>query len=173
MANYEFPTLDPEIAAAARRPPVIEEPALEDRTERARSLSQGEPSRPLMGLPLARLIPQDVHSVMDYGNAGLVASCALMTRDPRAVLASLMLGSSDLGMSLVTDYRLSVAKLIPIETHEAVDHIWGMTAIAAPFVLGYWKTAPKVALVHVMAGVGNIIASLFTDYRAYSRRGRR
>jgi hypothetical protein len=39
----------------------------------------------------------------------------------------------------MTDYRLSVAKVIPIEAHEVIDHAWGLAAIAAPFVLGYWK----------------------------------
>jgi hypothetical protein len=45
-------------------------------------------------------------------------------------------------------------------------------AIAAPFVLGYWKKAPVIAAAHVIAGATTIIASLFTDYRAYSKRRR-
>jgi hypothetical protein len=81
-----------------------------------------------------------------------------------------VLGTAGLGVSAVTDYRLSAAKLVPIEAHEVIDHAWGLAAIAAPFVLGYWKTAPKVAMAHVVAGVGNCIASLVTDYRAYTRR---
>ncbi|MDQ3368543.1 MAG: hypothetical protein M3680_24205 [Myxococcota bacterium] len=121
---------------------------------------------------MARWIPQDVHSVMDYGHSLLVASGARLTTDPRARLASLVLGSAGVGVAAITDYRLSAAKLIPIETHEAIDHLWGLTAIAAAFVLGYWKTAPRVALLHVGAGVGNIIASLVTDYRAWVGRGR-
>jgi hypothetical protein len=93
-----------------------------------------------------------------------------MTDDPRARAASLILGCADVMTSAMTDYRLSVAKVIPIETHEAIDHLWGIAAISAPFVLGYWKTSPRVALTHVIAGVGNILASLVTDYRSY--RGR-
>jgi hypothetical protein len=68
---------------------------------------------------------------------------------------------------------VSVAKLVPIEVHEVADYVWGATAIAAPFLLGYWKTSPKVAIVHIAAGVGSILGSLVTDYRAYTRRGRR
>jgi hypothetical protein len=162
-----FPTVPPEVMEAARRPPIL----VEDETERP--LSKGRPSKPLLGaLPLARLIPQDIHSVMDYVDALSAGSGALMTDDPRAKLASIMLAASGAGVSLMTDYRLSAAKLIPIETHEAIDHLWGLSAIAMPFVLGYWKTSPRVAMTHVMTGLGTIVASLFTDYRAYRGRGR-
>src|SRR4051812_18704175 len=86
------------------------------------TLSQGVPSRPLFGrLPLARLIPQDVHSVMDYVDAATVMAGAL-SRSRRAKMMSLLLGSSGALVSALTDYRLSVAKVIPIEAHEVIDH---------------------------------------------------
>jgi hypothetical protein len=154
-----------------------EMPPLQDteahRTTEERALSHGEPAKPLLGfLPIARWIPQDIHSVADYADGLVTGSCAMMTKDPRAKFASIALASSVVGVSLITDYRLSVAKIVPIEAHEAIDHVWGMTAIAAPFVLGYWKTEPKVALMHIAAGAGTILASLFTDYRSYKRRNR-
>lgn len=136
-------------------------------------LGTGMPSKPLLGfLPIARIIPQDVHSVADYANGLTVGSGALFSDDPRAQVASAVLAASDIVVSLCTDYRLSAVKLIPIEAHEAIDHLWGMSAIAAPFVLGYWKTSPKVALAHVLTGVSTILASLLTDYRAVRGVGR-
>ena len=39
-------------------------------------------------------------------------------------------------------------------------------AIAAPFVLGYYKKDPAIAAIHVMLGASTILVSLFTDYRA-------
>lgn len=136
-----------------------------------RTLSHGEPSKPVLGaLPIARWIPMDVHSMMDYGNAALIAGLATQTRLPEARTASLVLGAAVGSVSLITDYRLSLAKLIPIEVHEVIDHLWGIAAIAAPFVFGYWKRAPKVSLVHVLAGASTIVASLVTDYRAVKRR---
>jgi hypothetical protein len=138
--------------------------------ETERTLSEGAPSRPLFGvLPLSRLIPQDVHSVMDYANGLAAGSGALMTKDPAAFIASIALGAAVTGVSAITDYRLSAAKLLPIEQHEVADHLWGLAAIAAPFVFGYWKRAPRVALMHVIAGAGTIVASLLTDYRSYKR----
>jgi hypothetical protein len=80
-------------------------------------LSQGTPSRPLLGaLPLARLIPQDVHSMLDYANGAATTGLAFGTDCPRARAASLALGTSYTAVSLLTDYRLSVAKVIPIPT---------------------------------------------------------
>jgi len=131
------------------------------------------PSEPLFGaLPLARVVPQDIHSLIDYRNAvgGIVTS--FVADDLSAKVASAALGSSVLGVSLLTDYRLSAAKVIPIEVHEAIDYVWGAAAIAAPFVFGYWKKEPRVAAVHVLFGVTTIFGSLFTDYRAAEGVGR-
>jgi len=131
-------------------------------------LSHGQPSRPLLGaLPLARVIPQDVHSVMDYLDAGAVMTGAALSDCPRARTASLLLGGAGVGVSSLTDYRISLAKVIPIEAHEAIDYLFGISAIAAPFALGYRKTAPLTAAMHVAIGVGTIVTSLLTDYRAY------
>jgi hypothetical protein len=138
------------------------------------TLSQGEPSAPLFGvLPLARLIPQDVHSFMDYVDAAAVGAGALVTKCPKATAASLVLGGSGVTTSALTDYRLSLKKIIPIEAHEVIDYGFGMAAITAPFALGYYKTAPVVATLHVMTGIGVILTSLFTDYRAYTGVGKR
>lgn len=130
--------------------------------------SVGVPSKPLLGrLPLARIVPQDVHSVMDYLDSAGVMAGAVLTSCPKARAASLLIGGAGAGVSSLTDYRLSLAKVIPIEAHEAIDYAFGASAIAAPFVLGYRKTAPLVAALHVAIGAGTILASLFTDYRAY------
>lgn len=150
------------------------EPGDDARVAGERTLSKGTPSRPLLGLPLARLIPQDMHSVMDYANGVSTGMGYFMDDvDDKACLASAILGSSVIGLSLMTDYRLSLAKIVPIEVHETMDYVWGLTAIALPFALGYWKKSPTVALMHVISGAGTILSSLFTDYRAYRRRNNR
>lgn len=161
------PTVSGAVPTTSVRVPMFDE--VEDRT-----LSKGPAARTLLGgLPLARLIPQDVHSIMDYLNGiATGAGVVLHDNDPAAMAASMILGGSIIGVSLMTDYRLSVAKVLPIEVHEGLDYAWGAMAIAAPFVLGYWKTSPTVGLLHVISGAGTIIASLITDYRASRGRGR-
>jgi len=135
--------------------------------------SVGAPSRPLFGkLPLSRVIPQDVHSLMDYADAGGVLSGAFLSDCPKARAASWAIGGSGIVTSALTDYRLSLAKVIPIESHEVVDYSFGLAAILSPFIFGYRKTAPLVAAAHIAIGIGTILASLFTDYRAYRGVGR-
>jgi hypothetical protein len=158
---------------AREMPPLeIDEPLPLAERLQLRKLSVGAPSKPVLGLPLARLIPQDMHSMMDYANGLAAASTTFATDDKAAQLASIVLATTIIGASAITDYRLSVAKLLPIEAHEVADYVWGATAIAAPFMLGYWKSSPKVAIAHVAAGIGTIISSLVTDYRAYSQRSK-
>jgi hypothetical protein len=136
-------------------------------------LPRSMPSRPLLGaLPIARVVPQDIHSVMDYAGGLALAIAGNSARAPSARLAGKVLGGAILGTSLMTDYRLSVAKLIPIEVHEALDYLVGAAAIVAPFALGYYRRSRLTALIHIAVGATDILASLFTDYRAVRGRGR-
>lgn len=130
------------------------------------------PSRPLFGfLPVARVIPQDVHSLLDYTNGFVTLSPAFFSWNFEASAASLALGTSLIGISALTDYRLSLANVIPIEVHEALDYVWGASCIALPFVLGYYKRDPVAAIMHIATGAAMILTSLMTDYRAAKGRG--
>jgi hypothetical protein len=77
-----------------------------------------------------------------------------------------MLGVADASASALTDYRLSLAKVIPIEVHEALDYAVGLGAIAAPFLLGYRRKDRMASWLHIATGLTVIVGSLFTDYRA-------
>ena len=160
-----MPNVDLPIARDVRSliPPSLQRTV---RRSLSRSTDAGVASRPLFGvLPIKRFIPQDVHSLLDYANAFTVASVSLGATSP-ACTAGSVLGLSVLGVSLLTDYRLSVRKLIPIEVHEAIDYVWAISAIAAPFVFGYARKSPVAAIIHIMSGVSTILGSLFTDYRS-------
>jgi hypothetical protein len=131
-------------------------------------LSTGIESQPLLGrLPVRRLIPQDVHSVMDYGGAAAGVASAIIADSAEAKIAGLALAGTVATVSLMTDYKLSAARVIPIEVHEALDYVYGAANIAAPFVLGYAKRDPLASAIQIATGVSVILASMFTDYRAY------
>jgi hypothetical protein len=160
-----MPEVDLPIARDARSliPPTLQ------RTVR-RSLSRGPeagtPAKPLFGvLPIKRFVPQDVHSLLDYAN-GLTVMSVAMGADKPACTAGLALGLAGVGVSLFTDYRLSLRKVIPIEVHEFIDYAWSLAAIASPFVFGYARRSPLSAIVHIAVGVSTILGSMFTDYRA-------
>ncbi len=138
--------------------------------QRDRTLSHGEPAQPLLRvLPVKRWIPQDIHSMLDYANGLSVATGYLTADDDAACWASIGLGAAVIGTSLMTDYRLSALKLVPIRAHETIDYVWGASCIAMPFLFGYWKKSPIAAMTHVLTGAGAILVSLFTDYRSYKQ----
>ncbi|MBX3230832.1 MAG: hypothetical protein KIT84_01335 [Labilithrix sp.] len=125
------------------------------------------PAKPLFGaLPLARVIPQDVHWIGDYLACGAYLTSAVLARTKRGRAMGLLLGLSAFGVSAITDYRLSLAKLISIELHELADHTSGAQAALAPVLLGYAKKDPIASAIQIACGLGTIALSLFTDYRA-------
>ncbi|WP_244237522.1 SPW repeat domain-containing protein [Corallococcus llansteffanensis] len=159
-----------EVQAANPLPPVPPRPERAVQREWRRlvdhSAAAGILSRPLLGrLPLRRVVPQDVHSLLDYAGGAALVAAGLASGGGAAKAAGWVLGGAALGVSLLTDYRLSLTKLIPIEAHEIADYVYGLGAVAAPFVLGYAKRRPAVAAVHVLVGLSAVVASLFTDYR--------
>jgi hypothetical protein len=141
---------------------------LEDKVEHSK-FSRGTPSESLLGLPLKRLIPQDIHTVADHAVALTNVVAAQCAETATAKVLALSLAGSAMGVSLLTDYRLSAAKLIPIEVHEVFDYVTGAGNIIAPFALGYYKKSPVTAALQIIGGVSVIVASLFTDYRAAKR----
>lgn len=134
-----------------------------------RSNAAGIISRPLFGvLPLRRWVPQDVHSLMDYAGGLAVLAAGSASGTARGCAAGRVLGLSILGVSLCTDYRLSLTRLIPIELHEVSDYAWGAAVVATPFLLGWARKSPWAAAVHVLVGLSTLLASLVTDYRCQS-----
>lgn len=125
------------------------------------------PSKPVLGaLPVGRVIPQDAHSVLDYVHAAGFFVSAALARTGRARAVGLALGAGIGGATAATDTRLSAASVLPVELHESLDYASGLTAIAAPFVLGYARRDPIAAMIHIGLGVGMVLTSLVTDYRA-------
>jgi hypothetical protein len=131
------------------------------------------PAKAVLGrLPLERVLPQDTHSVVDYVAAGAYFLSAALARTKRGRVMGLLLGTKVLGTSVLTDCRLSIAKVIPIELHEIVDHVAGSSAIAAPLALGYVARDPAASILQMATGAVVLAASLFTDYRAVRGVGR-
>jgi hypothetical protein len=125
------------------------------------------PSKALLGvLPVKRIVPQDAHTVIDWLASAACGASAIVARTSTARVAGATLAMAGTGTSMVTDYRLSPVRILPIEVHESIDYAWGASVALAPFVLGYAKRDPIATIIQVAAGIGTILVSLFTDYRA-------
>lgn len=125
------------------------------------------PAKQVFGaLPLKRVIPQAAHSAVDLLAAGAYLLSARLARTPRARAVGMLLGGAVAGLSLLTDSRLALARVLPIELHELLDHASGAVAINAPFALGYVKRDPIASLIQIVTGTSVVVVSLLTDYRA-------
>jgi hypothetical protein len=134
-----------------------------------RSAAAGILSRPLLGgLPLRRWVPQGAHSLLELAAGLAVAGAGWLSGPGPARRAGVRLGLGLAGVTLLTDTRVSLSRLVPIELHELGDYGWGLAAMAAPFMGGYARRAPGAAAVHVLAGAAMLVGALVTDYRCRS-----
>ncbi|MGF9758021.1 SPW repeat protein [Microvirga sp. 0TCS3.31] len=109
-----------------------------------------------------RFIPTGIHGVIDYltGLLLVVAPFVLGFADGGAAQwVPIILGAAILGMSLMTDYELSLAKVIPMPLHLGVDALGGLLLAASPWLFGF---ADQVFWPHLIIGLMEIGVSLMT-----------
>ena len=85
---------------------------------------------------------------------------------------AVILGAGVILYSLITDYELSIARVVPMPVHLALDVGGGALLAVSPWLFGF---SEEVWLPHVIVGVLEIGAGLVTHTRADDevRAGRR
>lgn len=106
-----------------------------------------------------RFIDEDLHAWIDYPvAASLIGTPFLLglgATNPMALWLSVATGVAALVLTLFTNHRLGVIRVLPYWFHLAVDRAVGVTFAVAPFALGfsgldalyYWVNAAAVLLV--------------------------
>ena len=109
-----------------------------------------------------RFVTKTVHALLDYPVAlSLVATPVLLglgRGNPLALWVSVATGIAAFIMTLFTDHKTGVIRLLPYGLHVAVDRLVGIVFVAVPFVLGlqgpdawyYWANGAAVLLVTVV-----------------------
>ncbi len=108
------------------------------------------------------MIPTRIHGMIDYavGLLLIVAPWLLGFADGGAAQwVPILLGLATIGMSLITDYELSVAKLIPLRAHLRIDMASGLLLAASPWLFGFSET---VFLPHLIVGLMEIAVPAMT-----------
>lgn len=109
-----------------------------------------------------RFISTRIHGMLDYG-AGLlliVAPWLFGFGDGGAeTWLPVILGISTIGYSLLTDYELGIARVIPMATNLMLDIASGLVLAVSPWVFGF---ADDVWVPHVILGLLEIGAGLMT-----------
>ncbi|WP_376090925.1 hypothetical protein ACE7GA_20790 [Roseomonas sp. CCTCC AB2023176] len=116
-----------------------------------------------------RFIPTRIHGVLDYGTGVLLIALPWLSGFADGTAAQwvpVLLGAGAIAYSLLTDYELGVAPVIPMPVHLALDGGSGILLAASPWLFGF---ADRVWAPHLILGLFEIGASLLTV--TVSRRG--
>jgi hypothetical protein len=118
-----------------------------------------------------RFIPTRVHGMLDYASGLLLIVAPYLFGFADGTAAQYVpqaIGAGILLMSLVTDYELSLAKLVPMPVHLGVDVAGGLLLAASPWLFGF---ADRVYWPHLILGLAEIGAGLMTRTAPDARTG--
>lgn len=105
-----------------------------------------------------------VHAYLDYFTVAVfLLAPSLLGLSGLAGMLAYALALIHLAMTLVTDFPLSAAKLIPFRIHGWVEKAVGPALLLAPFVLGFEGIS---RLFYCVIGATIIVVGLSTDYEA-------
>jgi uncharacterized membrane protein HdeD (DUF308 family) len=116
-------------------------------------------------MPRRGPIPLNLHAMIEplVGVIFILAPFVLDFDDSSARTLSIVIGIVILLSGLMTKWRLSLVKLIPLRVHFMTDVLIGIVSIAAPFVLGFSdETAPLVFF--LVMGVAELGAAFGTAW---------
>lgn len=103
-----------------------------------------------------RFVTKTMHAYLDYPVAaaliGLPFVLGLGTSNPLALWLSVGTGIAALLLTILTDHKTGIIRVLPYSFHLAVDALVGVVFVIAPFVLGfsgvdaafYWINAAAV-----------------------------
>ena len=120
-----------------------------------------------------RVIPTSAHGVIDYTTAfTLLVAPKLWRLDevPASAASFYLAGATLTATSLITDYELSAANVLPMRAHLSLDLASGAALAASPFILGFRQSGPRYWLSHVAIGVSEIITAAMTKPERLSKR---
>lgn len=107
---------------------------------------------------MVSLISLRTHNILDYliGAALMAAPFAFgFSETPFAMDAFVVVGMVLIGYSLITDYRYSLARIVPLGTHRVFDAVLGLFVMAAPFIYDYRADLTGLQLAtHFAFGLG-------------------
>ncbi len=112
---------------------------------------------------VARLIPTRVHGVLDYAMGLLLVVSPWLfgfSDTDAATWIAILVGAAVVLASLVTDYELSLAKIIPMRAHLGLDILSGVFLAVSPWLFGF---ADEHWWFFLFAGIAEIGAGILTD----------
>ena len=123
---------------------------------------------------MKRPITSRMHAMLDYplGVVLILAPWIFGFSDVggAAVALPIIVGAMAILQSLITDWELSIANIVPLPAHLMLDVAAGLVLAVSPFVFGFSDEDANAWVPHVVAGVGLIGAGLLTQRTRETRR---
>ncbi len=106
-----------------------------------------------------RFVTKTIHAFLDYPVALSLIILPFVLQlggsNPLALWLAVIAGVAAFALTVFTDHKLGLIRIIPYKAHVAVDFLVGVTFLLAPFVLGfsgldawyYWINAIAVIVV--------------------------
>jgi hypothetical protein len=115
------------------------------------------------------MLSLNTHNILDYVIGAVLILCPSIFGFFNVFPARdtfLILGFGLIGYSLLTNYRYSIAKVIPLGVHMFLDVTAGAVLILAPYIFNYrdFITGGQT-VVHFVMGVGAWLLVAFTNRR--------
>lgn len=126
-----------------------------------------------------RFVTKTVHSYIDYPVAlslmALPFVLGIGAVNPVARWLSVGTGIAALLLTLLTDHKTGVIRVIPYSIHVMVDRLVGLTFLVAPFALGftgldaiyYWVNAAAVLAVTFLLNAPESVGETFSTKPSY------
>jgi hypothetical protein len=123
-------------------------------------------------MSLVRFLPAWFHAIADYAvGITLIVVAVAVGGSSAAVATGVVVGAVVLLVSMLTQYPLGVAKVLPFTVHSAGDYLAAALLVIAPFALGFTDTDGGLSAFYVIAGVAVLAVSLVTNYQYSPKRG--
>lgn len=113
-----------------------------------------------------KILTPRFHGYLDYLTVIVfLAAPLLLGLEGLSAIISYLLAAIHLLMTILTDFSLGFAKLIPIKTHGWIETVVGPLILLLPFIVGLYETA---RIFYMTIGAFITIVSLITDYKQAS-----
>lgn len=128
-----------------------------------------------MDMRKMRFIPTSVHGAIDHvvGPALVLAPTLLRLKrtSPEGITAEAV-GGAEAIYSNLTDYELSMKKVVPMKVHLVLDAVGGATLALVPQLTGARRRGKKHWLPHLAIGAMEIGMAAFTQTERPKKNGR-
>jgi hypothetical protein len=119
---------------------------------------------------MRRPITVRMHAMLDYPLAVVLIATpwifGFSDVGGAAVALPIIVGALALGQSLITDWELSAAKIVPLRMHLTLDALAGVVLGISPILFGFSDEGTNAWLPPVVAGIGMLNAGLMTQRSA-------